>query len=214
MNHRFAVRRFARVLILAATVTAGPAAAQHEDAAPNTLGLYLTEQPGPVIDFCYAGESNYTGAPGAITVYAVLRNPWNPDLGAPMTQVGGFAFRLVIPEGVYLLDTTYPPGTACGSGPDFVVSGAAIPVADGTCTLATLSLGEFTGATSAVFLAPTDAGACVAGALTVSDATDPPATFSLSPSSGFLDVPIFYSWLDCGLPAEDEAWGAVQALYR
>lgn len=214
MNPGIAGRRFALVLILVAVAAAGTAAAQYEEAAPNTLGLYVTEHPNAVCDICGTHESDRSGSPGLFTVYAVLLNPWNLDLDAPMAQVGGFAFRLVLPASVYLMDATFPSGTPCATGPDFVADGAALAVGNSACTLVTLSLGAFSGAEAYAYLAATGAGACRADALDVTDAAAPGVTYPVTPSSGQLLAPVFGFWANCGLPAGDEAWGAIKALYR
>ncbi len=69
---------------------------------PNTLGLYTVADTAP-------GQNHiYEGSPGAVTLYAVLTNPWNPRLDAAMTAVGGYAFRIALPAGLFLLGAELP----------------------------------------------------------------------------------------------------------
>ncbi len=175
----------------------------------NAIGLY-TAIPD---DLDEAGSlAIYEGDPGAFPVYVVLTNPYNQHTGAPISRIGGFEFRLELPSNVMLLNAALPPqSTNFMSPPNFVV-GANVPVYGNAGTLATLTLGEFTGTGGRVRLSPVSGPQSIPGSLAVTDFND---DFSLSaavPSSGNLDAPVFCIF--CRQYDEASTWGGVKTLFR
>lgn len=199
-----------RCLAPGALLVAMAVAVSGQTVPANTLGLYTVADTAP-------GENQtYEGAPGVVVLYAVLSNPWNPRLDAPMAAVGGFAFRIALPTGVFLLGATLPDGTGATNGPDFVLTEATAPVMNGACVLVTLTIGAFSSQESYLYLAPTSDTAPLPGTFAVFDADDPEADCPLVPASGSCDDPVFAFWPEgsgCP-PVQAVSWSAAAALFR
>ena len=191
------------LLTLAAlSLMAGAAFAQ-----TNEIGIYLTQDANP-------DNVVYNGAPGSFTAYVVCVNPYNQHLDAPISVVGGFEFKLTFPANVYLLGATLPPSsTNFANSPEFLC-GSNAPVTDGLVTLLTLTLGEFSGTPSSIYIEPVqDAPQSVPGNIAITDYND---DFSISvayPSSGSFSEPVFGLWTSV-VPTEDASWGEVKSLFR
>ncbi len=189
----------------ALTLCAGVAAAQIDY---NEIGIYTTADANP-------DNAVYNGAPGpGIMAYVVVSNPFNTHTGGPIGTVGGFEFKIVLPANVFMLNVTLPANTTnFASSPEFLC-GANVPVNGGRATLLTLTLGEFSGAPSPVYLAPvSNAPPSVPGNIAITDYND---DFSISvayPSSGDFALPVFGLWTSV-VPTEDASWGEVKSLFR
>jgi hypothetical protein len=201
------------VLFALLMLVAGAANAQFIYEHNNEIGIYLDPNPTAA----NAQElSNYDGLPGQVAAYVVLTNPYNNNLNAPITVVGGFEFRIVLPANVFLLAATLPPNsTNFATAPDFLC-GSNAPVVDNHVTLLTLNLGAFDGATSLLYLTPVqDAPQSVPGELAITDFND---DFSISvayPVSGDPALPVFGLFTGGAVvPTEDASWGEVKSLFR
>jgi hypothetical protein len=153
--------------------------------------------------------------------YVVLTNPYNEALGRPVTTVGGFEFRPVLPDSVYLLAARCPSPWGCGWGfPDFLV-GCEAPVITGACTLVTMTVMSTTGASDLLYLIPVqDAPQSIPGHMIFTDFDDDFSPHVMHPVSGSHDVPVFALNWDGEfpfwqtVPAQDTTFGGVKALYR
>lgn len=200
--------KFARslaVVLLAGGLMVAPAAAGD---LQNAIGIY---HPLPNNDADLETNTNYLGAPGTFQAYAVLVDPYNQHTGSSISNLGGFEFEIDLPSNVYLMG--HSMHTSCMNfltPPEFLV-GSMIPVRGDMVTLVTLDLGEYTGATSFIYLAPVSVPS-IPGALAVADADDQYSLSEAVPSSGALDQPVFDLYFE---PAVEEAtWGEVKTLYK
>lgn len=184
--------------------------------AANEIGIYTTQDANP-------DNVNYNGAPGQITAYVVCVDPINYSFGAPdsgvqspISVIGGFEFRVNMPANVYLLSSTMPPQSTNFATPPEWLAGTNAPVVDGVCTLLTMTLGEFSGTPSFIYLAPVqDAPQSIPGSMAITDYNDAFRLIAAFPSSGDASLPVFGLWADpAPVPSEDASWGAVHSLYR
>lgn len=177
----------------------------------NEIGIYTT--PNPTAENAEA-MACYQGAPGQIAAYVVLTNPFNKNLGTPISAVGGFEFKITLPANVFLLAAMLPPATTnFATSPEFLC-GANIPVVDNHCTLLTLNLGEFSMTPSQLFIGPVVAApASVPGNIAITDYNDDFTISTASVVSGSFDMPVFGLW-SCVVPTEDASWGQVHSLFR
>jgi hypothetical protein len=193
--------------------------AEGPDGWYNHIGIYTTEDANP-------DNVVYDGAPGAnITAYVVISNPRNYNLGEPgsgveqdISVVGGFEFKLIIPANVFLLAAVLPPMTTNFSTLPNVLAGTNLPVTNGRATCMTLTLGEFAGTPSPIYLSPHDAAGggvpSVPGSMAITDYNDDFRLVGAYPSSGSYERPVFGLWTDPIVPTEDASWGELKSLYR
>jgi len=198
---------FALLMLVAGSALAQGVIYEHN----NEIGIYTTANPDPAI---VDSQTSYTGTPGSFTAYVVCTNPYNTNINAPITSVGGFEFRLVLPASAFLLAAVLPPAsTNFATSPDFLC-GSNAPVVDSHVTLLTLTIGEFSGAPGFISLSPVqDAPQSVPGEIAITDFND---DFSISvahPVSGSFDMPVFGLYQPV-VPNEDATWGGVKSLYR
>lgn len=200
--------KFARTIMIALTVAVflvGTAVAELD----NAIGIYhpLPNNTDNLLEY-----TNYIGEPGVFQVYAVLTHPNNDNTGVPISNLGGFEFRLELPGAVALTGVELPASCMNFMSPPEFLVGANLPVIGDMVTLATLSLAETTGQKCSIYLSPLSGSASIPGAMAIADADD---EFSLSeavPISGGFDVPVFGLYF---VPAEEDAsWGKVKTLYR
>jgi len=206
------------VLTAALMLIAGAANAQFLFEGENEIGIFTVENPT-------AEDAQdvacYTGPAGQFMIYCVLTNPVNQLLGTPMSNVGGFEFRLEYPAGLFVTPVIHPSATNFMSPPDFFC-GANIPVAGGQCTLITMTIGTFTTDPAAWYITPVSDSAAqsIPGAIAITDADD---NFSISEAytvagSGEgrdFSAPVF-GMFDCAdvVPNEDVSWGGVKTLFQ
>ncbi|MFO7609777.1 MAG: hypothetical protein R6X35_11390 [Candidatus Krumholzibacteriia bacterium] len=194
--------------------------AEGPDGWYNHIGVYTTEAAN-------AEDTAYTGAPGSnITAYVVITNPRNYNWGAPQSgveqdiaRIGGFEFKLIIPSNVFILSAVFPPMTINFSTLPNVLAGSDLTVTNGKATCLTLTLGEFSGAESLIYLNPHDAAGegvpSVPGLLAITDYNDDFRLVGAYPSSGSFDNPVFGLWpTNIPTPTEDASWGELKSLYR
>ena len=206
------------VLTVALMLVAGVANAQFLFEGENEIGIFTVENPTAENA---EDMACYMGAPGQFTIYCVLTNPVNQNLGFAMEAVGGFEFNLGYAAGLFVTPVIHPSATNFMSPPDFFC-GANIPVTGGQCTLITLTVGTFTADPAAWYISPvSDPGVqSIPGAIAITDAND---NFSISEAyttagSGEardFSAPVF-GMFDCAdvVPNEDVSWGGVKTLFR
>lgn len=209
-----------QALLILLVLSAGAHAQTYEDCR-NAIGLFTTDPPGPQ-------SACFDGPPGSLTLYVVAMNPHSWDRNAALGSVGGYELRVILPSGVFLLETTLPPSaTNALAPPEFRVTGS-LPIVEDQCLLATLLIGTFTQVESYAYLAPPTDGSAVPGHLTILDADDGNAATMAFPISGDYAYPVFgfwpfacHAWQDpwfalCAdiVPTRVTAFGALKALYR
>lgn len=207
------------LLILLALATV--AHAQTYEDCRNTIGIFTTDTAHPST-ICYAG------APRMIPVYIIAIYPHSWDRNAALSSVGGYELRVILPAGVFLIETTLPQSaTNALAPPDFRVTGL-LPIVEDQCLLATLNIGAFTQAQSYVYLAPPSDGASVPGHMAILDPDDDNAAALAFPLSGNYEYPVFGFWpWECHswqhpwfelcadvVPTRAVGFGAFKALYR
>lgn len=188
----------------------------------NQIGIFTAQNVTPETAQALA---SYTGAPGQITAYVVILNPRNYNFGSPgsgvesdITVIGGFEFRIVVPANVFLLSATLPPNsTNFANSPDFLC-GSNLPVSAGrVATCLTLTLGEFGGTPSLIYLTPvTEAPQSIPGKMAITDFSDDFRLNEAYPASGAHALPVFGLFTDPSavVPAEDASWSELKTLYR
>ncbi|MFO7608027.1 MAG: hypothetical protein R6X35_02340 [Candidatus Krumholzibacteriia bacterium] len=204
--------------VLIATLALAGAAAAQINHPYNEVGIYTVEQP----DGCATARVEVPVG-GEFWCYLVLTNPWNEALDRPVTTVGGFEFRLGIPEGVIVLASVYPPfhiDDCFGCWPDFRV-GANMPVNNGFRTLMPFQIMVTTGEPVFLSMAPTAVTpSSIPGEIVFTDYDDDFSLQVMHPVSGSFDVPVFAINWDGDLsfcqtvPLRDESFGSLKALYR
>jgi hypothetical protein len=206
------------VLFAVMMLCAGVANAQFIFEHNNEIGIYTTAF--PTADNAQE-MATYSGAPGQIFAYVVLTNPYNTNTNAPITSVGGFEFKLVLPANVFLLNAAMPPSsTNFATSPEFL-AGTNAPVVDNRVTLLSLTLGEFSGTPSRIYLTPVVAAPqSVAGEMAITDFNDDFRISVAYPVSGDPALPVFGLWTPPAgeeggvVPTSDAAWGDVKSLFR
>ena len=143
-------------LLCAVIIGTQAANAQESWNCRNAIGVFSAEIPTPST---VRGAAFYDGPPGGFEVYVVCLNPWNenPETGdvRPITEIGGFEFRLGLPANVFLLNAVLPPaGINFGTPPEFYCGCAAPVTPDGTSVLVTLSLFETNGTAGTISIGP------------------------------------------------------------
>ncbi len=182
----------------------------------NELGIYTVETP----DGCAAAQAD-APAGTSFACYVVLTNPWNDALDRPVTEVGGYEFRLEMPADVLLLGAVSPPQSTGELYPPDMLMGCRAPVVDGCCTLLDLVLMPVSDGPYLLSLTPVqDAPQSIPGAMNFTDFNDGDAMQVMHPVSGSADVPVFAINWDGALsfcetvPGDNASFGAVKALYR
>ncbi|MBE0567972.1 MAG: hypothetical protein IH621_18605 [Krumholzibacteria bacterium] len=193
---------------------AGGAAAQINHPY-NEVGIYTVEQPVGVAETEIDAPANVM-----FDCYVVLTNPYNEALGRPITTVGGMAFSLGMPAGVYVVDTDLPPQTGWLLLPD-VLWGGEFPVVASYCSLIGLTIMSTTGAADLLYLLPLqNTPQYISGQMSFADLDDDFSQHVMHPVSGSHDVPVFaLNWpgefpFGETVPARDAAFGEMKALYR
>ncbi|MFN2370743.1 MAG: hypothetical protein ABR506_06245 [Candidatus Krumholzibacteriia bacterium] len=193
--------------------------AEGPDGWYNHIGIYTTQDAD-------SANTSYTGAPGQITAYVVVTNPRNYNLGAPdsgveqdIAVIGGWEFRIEIPANVFLLSAVLPAASTNFSTPPNFLCGSNLPVTNGKATVITMTLGEFDGTPSLLYLTPHPAQGegvpSVPGHLAITDYNDDFRLVAAFPSSGSFDAPVFGLWPTVApVPTEDASWGELKSLYR
>jgi hypothetical protein len=174
--------------------------AQNFENCQNMIGLYTTSTPTPLLS-----EARYDGTlPGQFTVYVVITNPFNDvTTQAPIVQIGGFEFHIVLPSGFLITNAQLPPNVFnFASAPTFFCSGS-VAVTNNSAVLATLTLATFTGTDGLVYLAPVPSAPSIPGSLAFTDFGDNFQLVEAYPSSGDLSEPVFgihmdVPYLGCG----------------
>lgn len=203
-----------KLILVIAALSLFAAAAQAEY---NEIGLYTTADANPA-------NTSYNGAPGTLNVYVVLTDPRNFHTGSPdsnvesdMNGVGGFEFRVVLPAGVYLLNSLYPAGSNTTNflTPPNYLAGCNIPVVNGMCTLVTLNLGAFAPVPGFLYLAPVTPSnvQSIENSMAITDYFD---DFRLNPAfpvSGDFANPVFGLWTAV-VESQDASWGELHSLFR
>ncbi len=186
--------------------------------AHNEVGIYAVPDP----DGCASAQID-AAAWAHVTCYIVVTNPYSESRGRPITTMGGFECRYVVPDDVYVLNGTYPPGAfpPCFPEPGELLFGCNVPVVDDHCVLFTLTLASTTGGPGFIYLTPVQAAPqSIPGHIAITDYDDAYALQAVEPVSGSFDVPVFAINWDGELsfcetvPDEGIAFGAVKALYR
>ncbi|MFO7608784.1 MAG: hypothetical protein R6X35_06240 [Candidatus Krumholzibacteriia bacterium] len=214
-----------RCLVLVLVLLATNSFAQYPEDCRNGIGIF-TLSSVPIDGMNLNSYSTYQGAPGLFTVYAILFRPHDDAGGQDLDRIGGFELRVVLPAGVFLLGTTLPAGaTNATATPDFLVTMDS-PVVGDQCVLVDLQLGEFTGATSLLYLAPPSTGGTLPGHMAIRGVGPTSGTTAAYPVSGDYDYPVFALWpwtdlksswtLGCGaeVPTRESSFGTLKSLYR
>ncbi len=153
----------------------------------------------------------------------VITNPRNYNYGNPgsgvesdVAVIGGFEFKLVIPDGTFLLGATLPPLSTNFATPPEFLAGSNIAVVNHAATCLTLSLGAFSGTPGYIYITPVqDAPQSVADHLAITDYNDAFRLIAAFPASGDASLPVFGLFEEVGpVPTDDASWGAVHSLYR
>jgi hypothetical protein len=204
--------RLLSLVILAALAAGASAQLNHPY---NEVGIHTV--PDPVgCETAQVAAAPFT----TFTAYVVLTNPYNDDLGRPVTTVGGFEFSLQVPPSVFVLSAQYPPGCVGfpPPPPDFI-TGCDTPVSAGAAVLMTFVFMPTTVETVFFHLGPLQTmPPFFPGQMAFAD--DDFSVHVMHPVSGSADVPVFaVNWdgemsFCATIPARDAAFGSVKALYR
>ncbi len=209
-----------RHTLLILLVLASAARAQTYEDCRNAVGIFSHNPAGPY-DTCYSG------VPGIVSLYVVAIYPHSWDRNAALGTVGGYELRVVLPAGVFLIETTLPTSaTNALVAPDFRVTGS-LPIVNDRCLLATLSIGVFSLMENYIYLAPPTDGAAIPGHMAILDADDGNAAAMAFPLGGEYADPVFafwpylcygqHPWFElCAdvIPTRVTGFGSVKALYR
>jgi hypothetical protein len=165
---------------------------------------------------------------GVNEIYLVLLNPWNTTLDAPITNVGGFECRLVLPSEIFLLGVALPPASVNFKPLPEMVVGTTVPVAAEQTPLATLTVlvPEYVGDTLYAQLTPVNqAYQSIPGRLAISDAADEFSLHAVDPygpdgvAVDYTEPMIYFgdprgSGAPCAVGDDERTWGSLKALYR
>ena len=211
-------------------IAATAASAQSLQDCYNNIGIFTS----PVLDLqnVTVSDVNYDGPDSVqVTAYVVLINPYNENTGEPIRTVGGFEFRIEFPDDAFV--TPVPAmQTHCGCFQpvgDFYC-GAALPVTDNQCVLASLIIRVFDRMPRDIYLAPVSSAAAQSfpGNIAIADADDGFSISLAAPASGDFANPVFSmfnseagavpvrsDWTDCwAVPTQPTGWGDIKAMYR
>ena len=208
---------------LALLLLIGTAAGQTQ----NLVGLVI-EPDCPLVTTAQHNDCFNELYCGMNEIYLVVLNPWNTILDAPISNVGGFECKLILPSEIFLLEFALPPASVNFKPLPEMVVGTNIPVVAEQTVLATLTVlvPEYLGDTLFAGLSPVNpAYQSIPGRLAISDADD---AFSLhavdayGPDGVAVDYtePMIYfgdprgSGAPCTVDNEEQTWGSLKALYR
>ena len=188
-----AILRSLVIVVLAAVLLPRPAL--HAQTLYNQIGIYTTQDANPA-------NTVYNGAPGPVTAYVVIQNPRNFNVNnnggvADITRIGGYEFKIILPDGVFLLGATLPPMTTnFHSDAANFLCGTNLPVIDGVATAVTLNLGAFTQVENYLYLAPVNTIPSIPGSLAITDYFDDFRLNQAYPASGSFNAPVFGLWTE------------------
>lgn len=206
-----------RLLTICCALTIAAGARAQINALHNEVGIYTVPDP----DGCETAQVD--AAPFTrFTAYIVLTNPYNEELGQPVTTVGGFELSLEVPASVIVLTTRYPPDCfGFPPPPPDYITGCPSAVSNGAAVLMTFDLMPMTGGTAFFRLEPLQTmPPSIAGEMAFADPDDDFSLHIMHPVSGSHDVPVFAVNWDGELsfcetvPVRDASFGGVKALYR
>lgn len=211
------------MILLVTFVLAAPAAAQDR----NLVGL-VSDADCPLVitpsqNVCFA--ELYCGVQ---EFFLVAFNPWNDTLDAPITNIGGFECKLMLPPEVYLLNVVLPPLSINFKPLPELYVGTNIPVTGDQTVLASLTVmvPEYVGETMYARLTPVHvAYQSIDGRLAITDANDGfrlQAVDPYGPEGVAVDYtePMLYfgdphgQGAPCMVGDEESSWGTIKALYR
>jgi hypothetical protein len=177
----------------------GPATGQL-DLSPDGVGLYFDPE---------GSDNCLTVASGTVfSGYLLVTRPSDPD------GIHGWELTLVVPPGLFLLQTIYS-GQALNitSPPEYIVGLAdPLPAAD-VIRLAEVQFLVIMIEPYDLFLQPVSRPT-VPGQMIYASGGDEGVFVGLQPSSGAHDRPVAAINGDCPVPARPASWGRVKALYR
>ena len=194
----------------------------------NQVGIYLVEDPDFADPDTLATQTVYDGPAGQFTAYVVVSSPVNYEYCTtvpvdtcyvrPISNLGGFEFRIEWPAGLFVTPTIHTSATNFQTPPDFYC-GANAQVIDGTVTVITLTIGSFTTDPGQWYITPvSDVGSqSIPGGIAITDADEVFEITELYVSSGDFANPVFAMWPIPGeepVPNEDATWGDVKAMFR
>ena len=211
------------MIALVLLLLAGPAAGQTR----NLVGL-VSDAECPLVASTHFNDCFNELYCGVQEVCLVLVEPWNDALDAPISLIGGFECKLILPDEIFLLGITLPPASVNFKPLPELVVGTYMPVVGEQTVLATLTVlvPEYVGDTFYARLTPVGVVyQSIPGRLAITDAAD---EFSLQAVDAFgpdgisVDYtdPMLYfgdphgSGAPCVVPNADETWGSLKALYR
>ncbi len=206
-----------RLLTVLLVLTAAASAHAQVNHPYNEVGIYTVDNP----DGCSAAQVD-APAGTTFTCYVVLTNPYSDTIGAPITEIGGYDYRLDWSADLYVLEAQPPPGTY--NFPGFVpeaVLGTDVPVVAGRCTLMTMRIMPAATGPIFLYLGPVqNAPQTIPGEMAFVGFDDEFVAHVMHPVSGSFDVPVFAINWDGDLsfcetvPDEGVSFGGVKALYR
>lgn len=188
--------------------------------AVNELGLYVAADGWLIDEYTYCGP---------VEVYLVVLDPYNPLRDRPITQVGGFECRVVLPPEVTLLEVRLPPSSVNFlPWPDLLVGvSVPVPTTDDHVVLATIvvEVPEDLGTPVYAFLQPNSSIPSIPGSAAITDAGDDFRLVAVAPAGGSFDRPIFgFGYIldhpggatmsGCIVALGDVSWGALKSSYR
>ena len=222
-------------LVLAALALASSVAlGQEVTDCYNGFGIYLEPSPASPTNY-----TEYLGPPGIVTAYLVLLNPYNEQLGRPITNLGGYELKLGVPDHLQVAYTLHGDATNYEFEPEFFVGlgvDTGMPVAGNQALLMTLEIEAVTDVPA--FLHILEYSFCgparCDSSLAVVDADDNWSVSQGTPTSYDLDAPVFCMFADCDsapggyppggtggvwgdcwvVPAAMRSWGDIKAMYR
>ena len=203
------------LIIVCCTLLAAAGAPAQVNSPHNEVGIFTVENP----DGCATAQIDVP-AYTEFTAYIVLTAPYNENLGRPVSRIGGFEFRLVVPSNAYVLSTDPWPPMGGTTPPDYMMP-VDLPVSGDQVTLMTLRLMTSDDAPAMVYLTPVaDTPSSIPGEIAFTDYDDFFSLHVMHPISGSHDVPVFAINWDGDLsfcetvPGAGISFGAVKALYR
>ena len=179
--------------------------------ANNQVGIYTTETPD-LADLTASARGDFPA--GQFTIYAVVTNPYNVILDQPITNLGGFEFRIEWPAAWFITAVVHPSATNFQTPPDFLC-GSNRPVVGGQCTVISVECGTFDTNPEFFYLTPISdpIKQTIKGGIALTDYDDNFSLAQMYTASGDFAQPVFGFHADV-VPNEDESWGGVKALFR
>lgn len=208
------------VLAATAVLLLNPGISAAQEFTHNEIGIFLEPDVTPENAL---NLTVYSGpAMTEITAYVVLFKPRNfnyRDQGdeVDITRIGGFEFRVAMPEHVFFMTATLPPLSLNFLNiPDFAV-GTNLPVEGDATTLLTLALFTMDTTPALVYLTPVvSQPPSWPDAMVITDFNDNFRISQAFPVSGSHEQPVFGLWVDpmTVVPNTQASWSRVKALYR